>query len=163
MDISKKLVDFRKANDLTQRQVAKKLGLTHSGYSKYERGEREPGLEVLVQLAEMYKIPIQTFFMSTDRKFKYENLFMAELGTLYDRKYKELLNLQDYLYYNKLEKVPGFAYKPKNQVDEVEIDRLKNAYQQLLSELDMLSNEIKKSIERDKNSFESTVKGYKDE
>jgi len=163
MNISKKLVDFRKANDLTQRQVAKKLGLTHSGYSKYERGEREPGLEVLVQLAEMYKIPIQTFFMSTDKKFKYENLFMAELGTLYDRKYKELLNLQDYLYFNKVEKIPGFAYKPKNQVDQVEIDRLKNAYQQLLSELDMLSNEIKKSIERDKNSFESTIRGNENE
>ncbi|KFZ26606.1 MAG: HTH-type transcriptional regulator ImmR [Candidatus Izimaplasma bacterium HR2] len=153
MDIKERLIEFRKMYNLTQRQIAKKLGITHSGYSKYERGLREPGLEVLVKLAELYKIPIQTFFMSTDKKFKYENLFMSELGTLYDRKYKELLNLQDYLYFNKVENAPGFAYKPKNQIDSVEINRLKKTYEQLLTELDMLSKEITKSIDRDKKSF----------
>lgn len=154
MNISKRLMEFRKLHNFTQRQIAKKLGITHSGYSKYERGEREPGLVVLVKLGELYKIPIQTFFMSTDKKYKYENLFMAELGTLYDRKYRELLNIQDYLFVNKVESVPGFTNNPKNIVDSIEIDRLKKAYQQLLTELDMLSNEIVKAIKIDRDSFE---------
>lgn len=154
MYIQKRLIDYRKLHKLTQRQIAKKLGITHSGYSKYERGEREPGLEVLVKLAELYDIPVQTFFMGTDKKYTYENLFMSELGTLYDRKYKELSYLQDYLFLNKAEIAPGFAYKPRNQVDEIEIERLKKAYDQLLSELNMLSVKIKESIIRDKKGFE---------
>lgn len=153
MYVKDKLIEFRKMHNLTQRQIAKKLGITHSGYSKYERGQREPGLEVLVKLAELYKMPIQTFFMRTDKKYKYQNLFMAELGTLYDRKYKEIAYLQDYLYLNKAEQVPGFAYPPRNQVDDTELERLKKAYDQLLSELDMLGNEIKKSITNDKSEF----------
>lgn len=47
--------DLREDNDLTQKQVAAILNCDQSLYSKYERGEREIPLSLLIKLADFYK------------------------------------------------------------------------------------------------------------
>lgn len=46
--------DMREDNDLTQQQIAKILLCDQSLYSKYERGEREIPLHLLIKLADYY-------------------------------------------------------------------------------------------------------------
>jgi Predicted transcriptional regulators len=49
-----KIRDMREDHDLTQQQVAEYLMCDQSLYSKYERGEREVPLTVLIKLAQFY-------------------------------------------------------------------------------------------------------------
>ena len=47
--------DLREDADLTQTQVAKFLGMSQTGYSKYETGENDIPTQVLIRLAGFYK------------------------------------------------------------------------------------------------------------
>lgn len=48
--------DMREDNDLTQKQISEYLMCDQSLYSKYERGEREIPLNLLIKLADYYKV-----------------------------------------------------------------------------------------------------------
>lgn len=46
--------DLREDRDLTQKQVAQMLGMSQTGYSKYETGENDIPTLVLIKLADFY-------------------------------------------------------------------------------------------------------------
>ena len=46
---------LREDSDLTQTQVAEYLGMSQTGYSKYETGENSIPVDVVVKLADFYK------------------------------------------------------------------------------------------------------------
>lgn len=50
--------DLREDNDLTQKQISEYLLCDQSLYSKYERGEREIPLNLLIKLADYYKVSL---------------------------------------------------------------------------------------------------------
>ena len=45
---------YRKLNNLTQTQVAKKIGMSRQGYQHYEIGDNEPSLEILKRLCILF-------------------------------------------------------------------------------------------------------------
>ncbi len=57
--IAKNLIKYRKANNLTQTQLASKLNYSDKAISKWERGEGIPDINVLKQIADIYNIPIE--------------------------------------------------------------------------------------------------------
>lgn len=50
----RRLRDLREDRDLSQTQVTKMLGMSQTGYSKYETGENDIPTEVLIKLANFY-------------------------------------------------------------------------------------------------------------
>ena len=50
--------DMREDRDLTQKQIAEYLMCDQSLYSKYERGEREIPLSLIIKLADFYNVNI---------------------------------------------------------------------------------------------------------
>lgn len=52
------LAEQRKLNHLTQRDVAKHLGIAQSSYIRYENGKSEPTLENLVKLADLFDVSV---------------------------------------------------------------------------------------------------------
>ena len=54
MKMSNRLRDLREDADLNQTQVANYLGMSQTGYSKYETGENDIPTQVLVKLARFY-------------------------------------------------------------------------------------------------------------
>ena len=48
----KRIRDLREDKDLTQTQVAQFLGMSQTGYSKYETGENDIPTQVLIKLEE---------------------------------------------------------------------------------------------------------------
>ena len=54
----KNLKDARKLCNLTQKQVANKLGVVESCYANWEQGRTEPNIEMLRKLGEIFKINI---------------------------------------------------------------------------------------------------------
>ena len=53
-----RLIELRNANHLTQKQLADKLGVHEANYQKYEYGEHTPRIERIIQLAELFQVPI---------------------------------------------------------------------------------------------------------
>ena len=53
-----KIRDLREDRDLNQTQVAEMLGMSQTGYSKYETGENDVPTEVLIKLADFYGVSI---------------------------------------------------------------------------------------------------------
>ena len=46
--------DLREDRDLTQKQLAEILGMSQTGYSKYETGENDVPTHILIKLADFY-------------------------------------------------------------------------------------------------------------
>ena len=58
--------DMREDNDLTQQKIADVLLCDQSLYSKYERGEREIPLALLIKLADYYNTSLDYLVGRTD-------------------------------------------------------------------------------------------------
>lgn len=59
--------DLREDNDLTQKQISEILMCDQSLYSKYERGEREIPLTLLIKLADYYKTNLDYLVYRSDK------------------------------------------------------------------------------------------------
>lgn len=53
-----RLRHLRRTNDIYQKELAKKIGVADSTISMYERGEREPSIEIMNQLADLFNVPL---------------------------------------------------------------------------------------------------------
>lgn len=58
--------DLREDRDLNQTQVAKMLGMSQTGYSKYETGENDIPTAVLIKLARFYGTSVDYLLGETD-------------------------------------------------------------------------------------------------
>ncbi len=58
--------DLREDKDLNQTSVAKMLGMSQTGYSKYETGENDVPTAVLIKLADFYNVSIDYILGQTD-------------------------------------------------------------------------------------------------
>lgn len=54
------LKELRIEKGLTQEEVADKIGLTRQAISGYESEKRQPGIDILVKLAEIYEVNVET-------------------------------------------------------------------------------------------------------
>lgn len=66
-----RLRDLREDRDLNQTEVAKMLGMSQTGYSKYETGENDIPTAVLIKLADFYDTSIDYLLSRTNVKKRY--------------------------------------------------------------------------------------------
>lgn len=64
----KRIRDLREDRDLTQKQVAQFLGMSQTGYSKYETGENDIPTAILLKLADFYQTTTDYLLGRTDEK-----------------------------------------------------------------------------------------------
>ena len=50
--------DMREDHDMNQTQIAEILGMSQTGYSKYEIGKNDIPTEVLIKLADYYQVSV---------------------------------------------------------------------------------------------------------
>lgn len=55
------LKKLRKQNRITQRSLAEALHISQTSVSKYERGESEPDLEMVIKMADFFGVTIDEF------------------------------------------------------------------------------------------------------
>ena len=63
-----RLRDLREDQDLTQKQVAEMLGMSQTGYSKYETGENDNPTQILLKLADFYGTTTDYLLGRNDKK-----------------------------------------------------------------------------------------------
>ena len=68
----KRIRDLREDKDLNQTEIAKMLGMSQTGYSKYETGENDIPTSVLIKLSDFYSVSIDYFLGQTDNKTRYQ-------------------------------------------------------------------------------------------
>ena len=66
MSYYKRLRELREDHDLSQRTLAKTLGLTQPQYWRYEQGYRDLPTDILVQLADIYHTSTDYILERTD-------------------------------------------------------------------------------------------------
>lgn len=65
--------DLREDNDLNQTQVAQMLGMSQTGYSKYETGENDIPTVILIKLARFYNTSIDYLLGETNDPRRYKD------------------------------------------------------------------------------------------
>ena len=61
-----RLKELRKKKKLSQLRLATDLNTTQNTISRYETGEREPGIEELIKLADYFNVSIDYLLERTD-------------------------------------------------------------------------------------------------
>ena len=67
----RRIRDMREDRDLNQTQVARMLGMSQTGYSKYETGENDIPTAVLIRLARFYGTSIDYLLGETRNPQRY--------------------------------------------------------------------------------------------
>ncbi len=67
----RKIRELREDNDMNQTQVARMLGMSQTGYSKYETGENDVPTDILIKLARFYNTSIDYLLGETDIPDRY--------------------------------------------------------------------------------------------
>ena len=62
---------LREDRDMNQTQLAKLLGMSQTGYSKYETGENDIPTAILVQLARLHGTSVDYLLELTDQSAPY--------------------------------------------------------------------------------------------
>ncbi|GKX28299.1 transcriptional regulator [Vallitalea longa] len=66
-----RIKSLREDNDFTQKEIAKILNCSQTGYGKYELGQRDIPTHILIKLALHYKTSIDYILGLTDVKKPY--------------------------------------------------------------------------------------------
>ena len=66
-----RIKNLREDTDLNQTQFAKMLGMSQTGYSKYETGENDIPTTILIKLADYYHTSVDYILGRTDEKKPY--------------------------------------------------------------------------------------------
>jgi transcriptional regulator with XRE-family HTH domain len=67
MKVCEKIKALRKEQGWSQEEMATKLGMSPNGYGHIERGETNPDLPRLEQIAELFGIDLAELFNSSDK------------------------------------------------------------------------------------------------
>ena len=70
--VYQRIRDLREDRDKNQTEIAKMLGMSQTGYSKYETGENDIPTEILIKLAAYYNTSIDYLLGQTDNPTRYK-------------------------------------------------------------------------------------------
>ena len=68
----KRIRDLREDKDMNQTQIARILGMSQTGYSKYETGENDLPTTILIQLADFYHVSVDYLLNRTNNPNLYQ-------------------------------------------------------------------------------------------
>ncbi|MBR0121765.1 MAG: helix-turn-helix transcriptional regulator [Clostridia bacterium] len=64
----KRIRDLREDKDINQTVMAKHLGMSQTGYSKYETGENDIPTAILIKIADFHGVSVDYLLNRTDKK-----------------------------------------------------------------------------------------------
>ncbi|CQR73441.1 HTH-type transcriptional regulator ImmR [Sporomusa ovata DSM 2662] len=102
MEIGKRLLAARKSAQMTLKDVAERMEMSHTAIAKYEKDQVAPNSTVLIQLSKVLKVPVSYFFEEPTVQLtllgyrKRNRLTKGEMGAILEKaldwaaKYQEL-------------------------------------------------------------------------
>ena len=71
MPVYPRIRDLREDSERKQREIAELLGMSQTGYSKYETGENDIPVGILIKLADLYQTSTDYLLGRTDQREPY--------------------------------------------------------------------------------------------
>lgn len=68
-----RLKALRQKSNLTQKELGEKIGLTNKTISNYEKGDRQPNNETLLELARLFGVSVSYLLGETDNQKLLDN------------------------------------------------------------------------------------------
>ncbi len=62
MDIKNQVKKFRKQEDITQAQLAERVGVSRQTINAIETGKYDPSLELALKLSELFQVEVKELF-----------------------------------------------------------------------------------------------------
>ncbi len=93
-----KLRNTRENRELSQTEMAQKLGIAVTTYRNYENTTREPNYEILVNIANLLDVSVD-YLLGNENKGNSLNLLLLKSSKLTERSFRELNLYLDYLIY----------------------------------------------------------------
>ncbi len=130
--------DLRNKSNLSQQEMAKRLGISRTSYISIEQGKRELSLKEAGVLTELFNITMEDLLSGRDNKHqKYEQMLFAFLrnisgdGMITKTKLAKLLYLADFgWFYDTYKSMSGLSYR------KIEYGPVPDYYFRLLAELE---------------------------
>jgi transcriptional regulator with XRE-family HTH domain len=94
-ELSVKLRELREKNELSQRELSKKLGLSQSTIGMYETGKREPNTEILTKIADFYGVSVD-YLLDRDEETELPAYIMKvanDINNLPETRKTEVVNM----------------------------------------------------------------------
>lgn len=63
MNIGQRIKNLRKEQNMTQKELSKKIGISASNITKYEIGQLEPNLEIITKLSKVFNVSISALII----------------------------------------------------------------------------------------------------
>ncbi len=141
------LLILRKNIGLTQKEIADRLGISRQAYANYETGNREPDIEVLKALSDLYDVSID--FLVKDEKNRFA-ISASHEPTVYKTTFPYNLKTQ-----RKKAKITQSDLGKIINVSESTISNYENGYREpdlatLLSIAKALNTSVDRLLEQDK-------------
>lgn len=90
MHYYRRLRDLREDNDISQCEIAEKLGITQVQYHRYESGKREIPYHMVIMLAEFYNVSIDYISELSDEKTLKRAVVLSDEEMILLHKYRAL-------------------------------------------------------------------------
>lgn len=162
------LVSLRKKLELSQQELANRLGMTRSAISMYETGQREPDLETLEIFADFFNVDMNTLtghsaLGEDPRKQKIDRLeheiklHQARLEAYLKSSYDLIDNVRDFL------ELPLEKHKIVSHKDDDFLDCLADSQAEMENVLNQVNSYFEKYVkDASKEKRELFLKRYKD-
>lgn len=71
MSFSERIIELKKTKNLLQKDIANAINITVRNYQRYEKGEQQPTLPVVIKLADYFNISIDYLVGRSDDPHRY--------------------------------------------------------------------------------------------
>jgi len=96
MNFQEKLVELMKERNITQKELAKKIGIDETAMSRYANGSRTPRIDILANLARELDVTIEYLVGQGEEDYEYKkvkNLICRNVHEMSDSQRLELMEI----------------------------------------------------------------------
>ncbi|MFW6030215.1 MAG: helix-turn-helix domain-containing protein [Halanaerobiales bacterium] len=129
MDFGDKVKELRKQRNLTQAQLAEKLGLGESTISFYESNKRRPNYEILDKIASFFQVPVEYLLYYDGNIVDYKQDIINEYLKL-QNEYFDNKNIKNEEVKDSIKNNDDLIFQYLRRFPEQEVKDLKQSYRQ---------------------------------
>ena len=82
-EIGDKIISLRKNNNITQDELAEKIGISKQALFNYENDKRQIPIDTLSRIAKVFKIPISDFFIENNENSNQLTIILSKKFQLF--------------------------------------------------------------------------------
>lgn len=88
-ELKDRLKELRQEKRLIQDELAKKLNISRNTITRYENGTRQPNINTVKKIAELFDVSTDYLLGISDRRYNFDNASLENLADEYFKKVRE--------------------------------------------------------------------------